>query len=198
MCSDSERMSTTLLFGCRCLLGHVNMSPAALEQCVTDIFANQTIENIQRIRRLGSYHKSNSMPKCISLFSKNFNPGVIFALDQIMAKNQSCKFEFDSEELHETSFRGVTWSFIQRSYMKPHSKKFHESSLEKVSCSIIFSESSKWRRNLLPRYRESSSLSDNSSSGRKERQRPSGDRSFEEGVVARRTDQDPPTSHSLL
>lgn len=84
-------MANMTLFGCRCLLGHLNMSSAALEQCVVDIFANQTIENIQRIRRHGSYHKSSSIPKCITSSSKNFNPGVILALSQIIAKHSNGK-----------------------------------------------------------------------------------------------------------
>lgn len=63
------------------------MSPAALEQCIVDIFTNQSIENIQRIRRHGSYHKTSTIPKSITVSSKNFNTGVTMALDQIIAKN---------------------------------------------------------------------------------------------------------------
>lgn len=89
--TESEKSADVVMYGSRCLLGHLNMSSAALEQCVTAIFANQNIENIQRTRRLGSYTKSNAVPKFISYSSKSFNPGVILALDQIIVKNQSCK-----------------------------------------------------------------------------------------------------------
>lgn len=80
-------MANIVLYGCRCLLGHVNMSAAALEQCVSDIFVNQSLENIQRIRRLIAYHKPHTQPRLIALSAKNFNPGVVLALDQIIAKN---------------------------------------------------------------------------------------------------------------
>lgn len=89
--NEGEKMANITLFACRCLLGHLNMSSAALEQCVMDIFTNQTIENIQRIRRHGSYQKSSGIPKNVTSISKHFNPGVILALNQIMVKNTSGK-----------------------------------------------------------------------------------------------------------
>lgn len=87
--TDMEKMSSTLLYGSRCLLSHINMSPAALEQCVVDIFANQTIENIQRIRRHGSYQKSELVPKIITASSRNFHNGVPNALNQLIVKKQN-------------------------------------------------------------------------------------------------------------
>lgn len=80
-------MANITLFACRCLLGHLNMSSAALEQCVLDIFSNQTVENMQRTRRHCSYQKSTGLPKNINSISKRFNPGVILALNQIIVKN---------------------------------------------------------------------------------------------------------------
>lgn len=62
------------------------MSPAALEQCITDIFTNQNIENIQRIRRHGSYQKYGTIPKSITASSKDFKTGVPLALEQLIAK----------------------------------------------------------------------------------------------------------------
>lgn len=84
-------MASILLYGSRCLLGHINMSPAAVEACVVDIFANQNIENIQRIRRHGSYHKSEIVPKTITISSRNFTTGVPNALSQLIVKNQNGK-----------------------------------------------------------------------------------------------------------
>lgn len=80
-------MANMLLSGYRCLLGHLNMSPAALEQCVAEIFTNQSIDNIQRIRRHSSYHKTNNIPKGITALCKSFNTGVTLALDQLIARN---------------------------------------------------------------------------------------------------------------
>lgn len=91
---DSEKMANTLLYGSRCLLSHINMSPAALEQCVIDIFANQTIENIQRIRRHGSYQKSEVVPKMITASCRNFHSGVPNALNQLIVKKQNGKVCF--------------------------------------------------------------------------------------------------------
>jgi hypothetical protein len=70
------------------------MSPAALEQCVIDIFANQTIENIQRIRRHGSYQKSEVVPKMITASCRNFHSGVPNALNQLIVKKQNGKVCF--------------------------------------------------------------------------------------------------------
>nr|XP_023015371.1 vacuolar protein sorting-associated protein 13C-like isoform X2 [Leptinotarsa decemlineata] len=86
---ESEKMASFLLYGSRCLLGHINMSPVAVEACVVDIFANQNIENIQRIRRHGSYHKSEIVPKAITISSRNFATGVPNALSQLIVKNQN-------------------------------------------------------------------------------------------------------------
>lgn len=71
------------------------MSSAALEQCIMDIFSNQTIENIQRTRRHGSYQKSSGLPKNITSVSKRFNPGVILALNQIIVKNVTGKWDLN-------------------------------------------------------------------------------------------------------
>lgn len=68
------------------------MSPAALEQCITDIFTNQNIENIQRIRRHGSYHKTGVIPRSITASSKNFNTGVPLALEQLIAQGVNGKY----------------------------------------------------------------------------------------------------------
>lgn len=89
--NDMDKMANILLYGSRCLLGHVNMSPAALEQCIIDIFANQNIENIQRIRRHGSYHKTEVVSRTITASSRNFNTGVPNALQQLIVKNQTSK-----------------------------------------------------------------------------------------------------------
>lgn len=80
-------MANYMLSGYRCMLGHLNMSPAALEQCATEIFSNQSIETIQRIRRHGSYHNTTSVPRSITASSKNFETGVTLALNQLITKN---------------------------------------------------------------------------------------------------------------
>lgn len=92
---DAEKCANILFFGCRCLLGHINMSPAALEQCITDIFTNQNIENIQRIRRHGSYQKSGTVPKSITISSKDFKTGVPLVVDQLIAKGFNGEFKFN-------------------------------------------------------------------------------------------------------
>lgn len=67
------------------------MSPAAVEACVTDIFMNQNLENIVRIRRHGSFHKSEIMPKAITISSRNFVSGVPNAVNQLIVKNPNGK-----------------------------------------------------------------------------------------------------------
>ncbi|XP_057653630.1 intermembrane lipid transfer protein VPS13A-like [Diorhabda carinulata] len=84
-----DKMANILFYASRCLLGHINMSPVAVEASVSDIFVHQNIENIQRIRRHGSYHKSEIVPKTITISSRNFVTGVPNALDQLIVKNQN-------------------------------------------------------------------------------------------------------------
>ncbi|KAK4883024.1 hypothetical protein RN001_006343 [Aquatica leii] len=100
---DCEKIANILTSGYRCLLGHLNMSPAALEQCVAEIFTNQSIENTQRIRRHDSYHKTSSIPLSITASSKNFSTGVTLALNQIIAKNTQNGMHYDGEVF----FRGT-------------------------------------------------------------------------------------------
>ncbi|KAF5301566.1 hypothetical protein FQR65_LT08871 [Abscondita terminalis] len=100
---ECEKIAGVLMLGCRCLLGHLNMSPAALEQCVAEIFTNQSIENTQRIRRHDSYHKTSSIPLSITASSKNFSTGVTLALNQIIAKNTQNGMHYDGEVF----FRGT-------------------------------------------------------------------------------------------
>ncbi|CAH1112949.1 unnamed protein product [Psylliodes chrysocephalus] len=87
--TDSDKIANILFYASRCLLGHINMSPVAVEACVVDIFINQNIENIQRIRRHGSYHKSEIVPKTITISSRNFATGVPNALSQLIVINQN-------------------------------------------------------------------------------------------------------------
>lgn len=89
--TDAEKSASILSFGCRCVIGHINMSPAALEQCVTDIFANQNLENIQRIQRHGSYQKTGTVPKSITASSKDLKIGVPLALDQLFMRGNNGK-----------------------------------------------------------------------------------------------------------
>ncbi|KAK9681109.1 hypothetical protein QE152_g38565 [Popillia japonica] len=73
------------------------MSTAALGQCIVDIFVNQNVDNIQRIRRHNSYHKSSIVPKSITASSRNFNPGVVLALEQVILRNHSGGLQCDGE-----------------------------------------------------------------------------------------------------
>ncbi|KAJ8960584.1 hypothetical protein NQ318_013873 [Aromia moschata] len=104
---ESERMASILLYGSRCLLGHINMSPAAVEACVVDIFANQNIENIQRIRRHGSYHKSEIVPKTITISSRNFTAGVPNALSQLIVNSQNAGINCDGEMFFRTTGKAL-------------------------------------------------------------------------------------------
>ncbi|KAG5885876.1 hypothetical protein JTB14_019139 [Gonioctena quinquepunctata] len=104
---ESEKMASFLLYGSRCLLGHINMSPVAVEACVVDIFANQNIENIQRIRRHGSYHKSEIVPKTITISSRNFVTGVPNALSQLIVKNQNAGINCDGEMFFRTTGKAL-------------------------------------------------------------------------------------------
>lgn len=101
------KMSSTLFYGSRCLLGHINMSPAALEQSIVDIFANQSIENIQRIRRHGSYQKSEVIPKSITSSCRNFAVGVPNALNQLIVPNRSSATNNDGEIFFRTTGRAL-------------------------------------------------------------------------------------------
>lgn len=58
-----------------------------------DIFANQNIEYIQRIRRHGSYQKSDIVPKSITSSCRNFHSGVPIALNQLIVRGQNGEFE---------------------------------------------------------------------------------------------------------
>ncbi|RZC35875.1 vacuolar protein sorting-associated protein 13A-like, partial [Asbolus verrucosus] len=110
---DLEKMANTLLYGSRCLLSHINMSPAALEQCVVDIFAHQSIENIQRIRRHGSYQKSEIVPKMITTSCKNFHSGVPNALNQLIVRKQNAGINCDGEMFFRTTGKAL-YSLITR------------------------------------------------------------------------------------
>ncbi|XP_017782614.1 PREDICTED: vacuolar protein sorting-associated protein 13A-like [Nicrophorus vespilloides] len=116
--NDAEKMSSVILFGCRCLLGHLNMSSVALEQSIMEIFNNQNIENIQRIRRHGLYHNACMLPKSITSSSRNFNPGVMLALDQIIAKSQTAGIQTDGELF----FRGTGKALISLVTRHPDEK----------------------------------------------------------------------------
>lgn len=70
------------------------MSPAALEQCITDIFVNQNLENIQRIQRHGSYQMTGTVPSCITASSKDLKTGVPLAFDQLFMGGMSGKKHF--------------------------------------------------------------------------------------------------------
>ncbi|KAB0792527.1 hypothetical protein PPYR_14486 [Photinus pyralis] len=100
---EYDKTANLLISGCRCLLGHVNMSPAALEQCVLETFAHQSIENTHRIRRHDSYHKTSTVPKSVTTLSKNFNTGVTIALSQLIAKHSQNGMHYDGEVF----FRGT-------------------------------------------------------------------------------------------
>lgn len=115
---EVEKCASITYFGCRCVLGHINMSPAALEQCITDIFTNQNIENIQRIRRHGSYQKSGTIPKCITASSKDYKTGVPLALDQLIAKGINGT-AFCNGELF---FRGVGKALLSLITRQPDDK----------------------------------------------------------------------------
>ncbi|EEZ98160.2 hypothetical protein TcasGA2_TC000586 [Tribolium castaneum] len=104
---DLEKMSNTVLYGSRCLLSHINMSPAALEACVVDIFAHQTIENIQRIRRHGSYQKSEVVPKIITTSCRNFHTGVPNALNQLIVRKQNAGINCDGEMFFRTTGKAL-------------------------------------------------------------------------------------------
>lgn len=94
------------------------MSPAALEQCITDIFTNQNIENIQRIRRHGSYQKCGTVPKSIAASSKDFRTGVPLALDQLIAKGVNGTAHCSGELF----FRGVGKALLSLITRQPDDK----------------------------------------------------------------------------
>lgn len=89
--NECEKGVLQLLSGYKCLLGHLNMSTAALEQCIMDTFAHQSIENIQRVRRYSSYH---NVPRSITNSCKNFNVGVTLAFQQLIAYNHNGKLNY--------------------------------------------------------------------------------------------------------
>ncbi|CAH1186159.1 unnamed protein product [Phyllotreta striolata] len=105
--AERDKTADVLLYASRCLLGHVDMSPAAVEACVVDIFANQNIENIQRIRRHGSYHKSEIVPKTVTISSRNFVTGVPNALGQLIVTNQNAGLNCDGEMFFRTTGKAL-------------------------------------------------------------------------------------------
>ncbi|XP_044757951.1 vacuolar protein sorting-associated protein 13A-like [Coccinella septempunctata] len=110
---DPAQMASILYQGSRFLLGHVNMSPAALEQSVTDIFANQSIDCIQRIRRHGSYQKSDVIPRSITASCRNFHSGVPIALNQLIVRGQNVGIGNDGEMFFRTTGK-VLLSLVTR------------------------------------------------------------------------------------
>ncbi|GJQ74448.1 hypothetical protein Trydic_g21318 [Trypoxylus dichotomus] len=95
--NEYEKISNIVLFGCKCYIGHINMSTASLGQCIVDIFVNQYVDTLQRIRRHSSYHKSSIVSKSITASSRNFNPGVVLALEQVILRNHSGGLQRDGE-----------------------------------------------------------------------------------------------------
>ncbi|XP_045467694.1 vacuolar protein sorting-associated protein 13C-like [Harmonia axyridis] len=110
---DPALMASILYQGSRCLLGHVNMSPAALEQSIIDIFANQSVEYIQRIRRHGSYQKSDVIPRSITSPCRNFHSGVPIALNQLIVRGQGAGVNNDGEMFFRTTGK-VLLSLVTR------------------------------------------------------------------------------------
>ncbi|XP_025830546.1 vacuolar protein sorting-associated protein 13C [Agrilus planipennis] len=85
--SLEDVVPTAQLNGYRCLLGHLNMSTAALEQMISNVFSNQMLDNIYRLGRHGSYQKNYFVPTAVLDGYRNFHIGVTLALEQLIIKN---------------------------------------------------------------------------------------------------------------
>ncbi|CAH0559657.1 unnamed protein product [Brassicogethes aeneus] len=79
---------SNVLYGTRCLLGHINMSPAALEQSILEIFENINMDEALLTRNQGVYFTSGMFPKLLAASSKNVETGVPIALSQLFTPNQ--------------------------------------------------------------------------------------------------------------
>ncbi|KAK9875024.1 hypothetical protein WA026_005834 [Henosepilachna vigintioctopunctata] len=110
---DPGQTACLLYHGSRCLLGHINMSPAALEQSIVDIFTNQSMDYVQRIRRHGSYQKADIIPRSITASCKNFQSGVPIALNQLIVRGQNAGVSNDGEMFFRTTGK-VLLSLVTR------------------------------------------------------------------------------------
>lgn len=62
------------------------MSPAALEQIISDVFSSQNMEYMQRIQKYCACQRHDFFYKAITASSRDFRIGVPLALEQLIAK----------------------------------------------------------------------------------------------------------------
>lgn len=84
----------TVLYGCQCILGHVAMSPAALETCILDVFPNFNVDYAggKLVKKRGSV--AVTPRKVVARAGKSFECAVPVALTQLFVKNSCGKINF--------------------------------------------------------------------------------------------------------
>ncbi|KAL1509464.1 hypothetical protein ABEB36_004192 [Hypothenemus hampei] len=114
---EPSNAASAIFYGCQCLLGHVAMSPAALETCIQDIFPNfnwETNHSKNRKREsASSYERDEMLLKFIVNSGKNFELSVPIALSQLFVKNFNGNSQCDGEMFFKTSGKAL-FSLITR------------------------------------------------------------------------------------
>ncbi|XP_060526445.1 intermembrane lipid transfer protein VPS13C-like isoform X2 [Cylas formicarius] len=110
-----QKNAETVSYGCKCVLGHVSMSPAAMETCIMDIFPSLNLDNLQtRPKRKASGELSNNeLLKMVTASGKNFNVSVPVALAQLIVKNHNVSIQSDGEMFFKTTGKAL-FSLISR------------------------------------------------------------------------------------
>lgn len=82
-----EKSALVAFYPFRCILGHIDMSPAALEQSISEVYSNQNLDGLQRIKKRGTYQRYEiTRPKELTASSRDLKMGVPLALEQLIAK----------------------------------------------------------------------------------------------------------------
>ncbi|XP_050293548.1 intermembrane lipid transfer protein VPS13C-like [Anthonomus grandis grandis] len=112
---DPPYTASIIFYACQCLLGHVSMSPAAIETCILDVFPNLNLENCvfgkNSIRKRGSEAASDKedcvLPKIVAQSAKHFELAVPLALEQLFVKNYGGNIQCDGEMFFKTSGKAL-------------------------------------------------------------------------------------------
>lgn len=80
----------TVLYSCQCILGHVAMSPAAIETCILDVFPNFNLDGGKLVKKRGSV--AITPRTVVPRAGKSFESALPVALIQLFVKNSCGKF----------------------------------------------------------------------------------------------------------
>ncbi|XP_066252577.1 intermembrane lipid transfer protein VPS13A-like [Euwallacea similis] len=113
---STSNVASTIFYGFQCLLGHMVMSPAALETCILDVFPNFNIEQASHSKhsiKRGSVtvvrnnNDSAILPKSIVKSGRSFEVAVPIALSQLFIKSYNVNSYCDGEMFFKTSGKAL-------------------------------------------------------------------------------------------